>query len=236
MQVQSALLFETPEQIYQRVFREIRPKTAAPGVRVEFRTFANANSFVRLENGVLHVRMADIFEGAPAPIQEALAYLLLGKLYRTPVSPVYALRYRRWLNSGPVRNQLQVVRKVRGRKLLRHPKGETYDLEAIFEELNRRFFRGLMARPALGWSRQASRTMLGHYDPSHHTIILSRILDQPNVPKLAVDYVLYHEMLHLKFPVEHRGPRRCVHTAEFRAAEREFPGLEEAKRILKGLN
>lgn len=235
MQVQSALLFETPEQIYERVFREIRPRTAPPGVRVEFRRFANANSFIRLENGTLFVRMADIFEGAPAPIQEALAYLLLGKLYRKPVPETYSLRYRRWLNSGPVRRQLQVVRKVRGRKMLAAPQGAVYDLEALFDELNLRFFHGLMARPALGWSRQASRTMLGHYDPSHHTIILSRILDQPEVPRIAVEYVLYHEMLHLKFPVEHRGPRRCVHTAEFRAAEREFPGLEEAKRALKAL-
>jgi hypothetical protein len=44
---------------------------------------------------------------------------------------------------------------------------------------------------------------------------------------------MFHEMLHLRFPVEHHGPRRCVHTSEFKAAEKEFPGLKEAKAALK---
>lgn len=235
MQVQSALLFETPEQIWERVFRDLRPRSPLPVIRLEYRQFANANSFARLHDGVLHIRVSDLIEGAPSPIQEALAYVLLSKLFRRQVDRTYALRYRRWLNSRDVRNQLQVVRRVRGRKFVSGPKGECYDLEALFADLNERFFQGLMAAPALGWSRRASRTMLGHYDPSHHAIILSRILDRIQVPKMAVEYVLYHEMLHLKFPVEHRGARRCVHTAEFRRAEGEFPDLKAAKELLKHL-
>jgi hypothetical protein len=92
-----------------------------------------------------------------------------------------------------------------------------------------------MARPDLGWSRQRSRTMLGHYDAAHNTIVLSRVFDQPHVPRLAVDYVMFHEMLHLRYPVEHKGPRRCVHTPEFQAAERQFERLKEAKAALKKL-
>ena len=108
--------------------------------------------------------------------------------------------------------------------------------KAIFDELNVRHFGGLMAVPQLGWSRRPSKTLLGHFDPSHNAIILSRILDRPTVPRLAVEYVLYHEMLHLKHPVEHKGTRRCVHTPEFRADEKLFPHLEEAKRLLRHLS
>jgi hypothetical protein len=90
-----------------------------------------------------------------------------------------------------------------------------------------------MARPLLGWSRQPSRVMLGHYDPSHNAIILSRLLDGAAVSRLAVEYVLFHEMLHLRFPVDHRGARRCVHTPEFKQAEKEFPQLAQAKELLK---
>ena len=57
----------------------------------------------------------------------------------------------------------------------------------------------------------------------------------PNVRRLAVEYVLFHEMLHLRFPVEHHGARRRVHTREFQQAEREFPDLDAAKRGIKGL-
>ncbi len=86
---------------------------------------------------------------------------------------------------------------------MEHPQGRLYDLDQMFEELNFRYFFGLMARPRLGWSPNASRTLLGHYDPSHNAIVLSRILDRSgHVPRLAVEYVLFHEMLHLKHPAE----------------------------------
>ena len=77
--------------------------------------------------------------------------------------------------------------------------------------------------------------MLGHFDPSHNAIIISRILDRPGVPALALEYVMFHEMLHLRYPVEHSGARRRVHTREFRAAEKQFPELVQAKEILKRL-
>src|ERR1035438_8620037 len=37
--------------------------------------------------------------------------------------------------------------------------------------------------------------MLGHFDPSHNAIVISRIFDQPAVPPLALEYVVFHEML-----------------------------------------
>jgi hypothetical protein len=108
-------------------------------------------------------------------------------------------------------------------------------LEEIFERLNRQFFDGLLGMPRLGWSRGTSRSMLGHFDPSHNAIIISRIFDQPGRPPVAVEYVMFHEMLHLRYPVDHHGARRRVHTKEFREAEKEFPQLKEAKEILKRL-
>ena len=77
--------------------------------------------------------------------------------------------------------------------------------------------------------------MLGHFDPSHNAIIISRIFDRPDLPVLALEYVMFHEMLHLRYPVDHSGSRRCVHTKEFRDAEKGFARLKEAKEILKRL-
>lgn len=235
MQVESTLFFETPEEIYTRVFRIVNPRTIPPEIHVEFRRFANANSSIRLENGRIEVKITDLLAVAPAPILEALAYILLSKLYRKPIPQNYNHQYRLYLNRKDVRTSLHSLRQNRGRKFLSGAQGQCYNLDQFFEELNAKHFFGLMARPELGWSRRPSRTMLGHYDPSHHVIILSSILDRPAVPRLAVEYVMFHEMLHLKHPVDHRGARRCVHTPEFRASEKEFPGLAEAKLLLKHL-
>jgi hypothetical protein len=236
MQVEpAATLPETPEEIYARVFSELKPRTPRPEIRVTFCQFANANSFIRLDDGKLQVRITDLLESAPGSVMEALAYILLTKLFRRETPAEYNRRYRQYLNRRDVRKTMHLVRQARGRKFVSGPRGERHDLEALFEDINFRYFHGLMARPLLGWSRQPSRVNLGHYDPSHNAIILSRILDGPHVPKLAAEYVMYHEMLHLRFPVEHRGARRCVHTREFREAEKEFEGLREAKEILKRL-
>ncbi len=80
-----------------------------------------------------------------------------------------------------------------------------------------------------------TRRILGHYDPAHNAIVISRIFDQISVPRYAVEYIVYHEMLHLKHPVRLRGSRRCVHSAEFQAEEKLFPRLDEAEAFLKRL-
>jgi hypothetical protein len=233
--LQSSLFFETPEEIYARVFRALKPRTLVPGLRVEFCRFANADSFIQLKDGTLRVRISDLLEGAPAPVTEALAYILLGKLYRKDVPRVYAHRYRLYLNRRDMRRQAHLVRQIRGRKFISGPQGEHRNLEEIFERLNASFFDGLMGRPQLGWSRHVSRSMLGHFDPSHNAIIVSRIFDRLQAPLLALEYVMFHEMLHLRYPVDHNGARRRVHTREFREAEKKFPQLKEAKEILKKL-
>jgi hypothetical protein len=233
--VQSSLFFETPEEIYARVFRELKPRTPVPELCVEFCRFANADSFIRLESGRLHVRITDLLSGAPAPVMEALAHILLGKLYRKPIARKFNHRYRLYLNRKDVRRQAQLVRRIRGRKFISGPQGEHFNLDEVFERLNARYFDGLMGRPQLGWSRGRSRTMLGHFDPSHNAIIISRILDQKRLPDLALEYVMFHEMLHLQYPVDHAGVRRRVHTREFRDAEKKFPYLKEAKELLKSL-
>jgi hypothetical protein len=233
--LQSSLFFETPVQTYARVFRELKPRTAVPELRVEFCRIANADSFIRLEDGCLHVRISDLLEGAPAPVFEALAFILLGKLYRKPIARMYAHRYRLYLNRRDMRRQANLVRQIRGRKFVSGPQGEFHNLAEIFNRLNAEFFDGLLGCPQLGWSRRPSRGMLGHFDPAHNAIIISRIFDRASVPPIALEYVMFHEMLHLRHPVDHSKARRCVHTREFREAEKKFPKVREAKEIIKRL-
>jgi hypothetical protein len=233
--VASTLFFETPEQIFARVHRELRPRSAVPAIQVIYKPFANADSRVRLENGVITVDIADVLQSAPAPFNEALAHILLSKLYRKTIAAQYNHRYRLFLNRREIRSKIDLVRQVRGRKVHKGPRGMCHNLEVVFEQLNHAHFGGLMARPELGWSHVRSRTRLGHYDPSHHVIMISRIFDDPRVPRMALEYVMFHEMLHLYYPTQHKGMRRCVHTPEFKAHEKRFPGFEEAKAMLKRL-
>lgn len=223
------------QEILQRTYRELRPRAAMPQFHAEFYPFSRVNSTIRLRDGVLHVRISDLLAGAPQNVIEAIAHILLAKIYKKSIATIHSTRYRRYVSSHDISTKAHLLRQMRGRKRIESAQGKVYDLEAIFEELNLRFFHGLMGRPQLTWSRNHARNHLGHYDPAHNAIVVSRVFDHERVPRYAVEYILYHEMLHLKHPVKLRGSRRCVHGPEFQAEERQFPDLKEAKEFLKTL-
>jgi predicted metal-dependent hydrolase len=223
------------KEIFQRKYREIRPGIPFPEIRLEFYPFANVNNTIRMRQGELNVRLSDLLEGAPESVLEAIAHILLAKIYRKPVQPAHLARYRRYVAGHDISAKAHLVRQLRGRKRIDTPQGDVFDLEEIFEDLNRRFFYGLLARPTMTWSKVRSRRSLAHYDPSHNAIVVSRVFDHPLVPRYAVEYIVYHEMLHLKHPVKLRGSRRCVHGKEFQAEEKLFPEVEQAKAFLKTL-
>jgi predicted metal-dependent hydrolase len=222
-------------ELFQQTYTELRPGASLPEFKIEFFAFANVNNTIRLRDGRLLVRLSDLLEGAPETILKAIAHILLAKMYRRPIDRGQAARYRKYVASHEIVRKAHLVRQMRGRKLLLSPRGHFYDLEAIFEDLNRRFFHGLMARPRMSWSQTKTRRILGHYDPAHNAIVISRIFDHPAMPRYVLEYIVYHEMLHLKHPVKLRGSRRCVHSPEFQAEEKLFPGVADANAFLKRL-
>ena len=222
-------------QIFEVEYRELRPRAPLPPLDIRFRRFTSLNTTIRLREGRLLVRLSDLLESAPESVHRAIAHILLAKLYKKPIARTHADRYRRHVSSEAVSRQAEQIRQTRGRKRILSAQGHRWDLDEIFESLNLRFFHGLLGRPILTWSAHAARRMLGHYDAAHNTIVVSRVFDRPDTPRCAVEYLLYHEMLHLKHPVRVHAGRRCVHSREFQAEERLFPELEQAKAYLKRL-
>lgn len=226
---------ESNERIFARVYAEIARPAELPRVDFHVKPYVNTMGKLHLRDGVLTVRISDLVAGAPSTVREALAWILLSKMFRRRVPAHWLLHYRQFMNRRDVRRTHQTVRQARGRKYLSGPQGEFYDLDPLFDRLRDKYFEPLMSKPQLGWSRRPSRTLLGHFDHAHNAIILSRILDRAEVPPLAVEYILFHEMLHLKHPVEHHGSRRRVHTRAFREDEKKFENLAQAKELLRRL-
>jgi hypothetical protein len=220
-------------EIFQAAYRELRPHTSVPPMHIRFYSFVSINNTIRLRQGDLYIRISDLLEGAPDPVLRAIAHILLAKLYRKPVDKALGNRYRRYVGSHDITAKARLVRQMRGRKQIHSASGHHYHLEEIFDDLNHRFFHGLMGRPQLTWSRTHARNRLGHYDSAHNAIVISRVFDHPRVPRFVVEYIMFHEMLHLKHPVKLRGSRRCVHSSEFMAEERVFPELAQAQNFLK---
>jgi hypothetical protein len=221
--------------LFEEAYRELRPQTPLPEFNVRFYPFSSLNNTIRLRQGRILVRLSDLLEGAPQNVLQAILHVLLAKLYRKPIDPAQMARYRKFSGNRTVADKMNLVRQMRGRKAIAGPVGQYFHLDEVFEALNLRFFHGLMARPQMTWSRNRSHRRLGHYDPAHNTIVVSLIFDHPDVPRMAIEYLVFHEMLHLRHPVKMRGSRRCVHSRAFQAEEKTFPQLKEAQAFLKTL-
>ena len=221
--------------IFEQEYRTLRPRAPMPPIAVRFRRFVSLNTTIRLREGKIFVSLSDLLEGAPEPVIHSIAHILLAKLYRKPIEAAHNLRYKRFASSTAVARQTEQIRAARGAKRYFGPEGRFYNLDEVFDTLNLRFFGGLLGRPDLTWSEHHARRSLGHYDAAHNTLVVSRVFDRPSSPRYAIEYLLYHEMLHLKHPVKMRGLRRCVHSREFKADEALFPQLKEAMAFIKRL-
>lgn len=222
-----------PERVFARVFGRLGLNRPVPTFRVEYRAFAGLRSTIHLRDNQAQVRISDLLAEAPPLVLEALAEILLAQVFRCRPSREARECYLAYVFSPTLRRRIDEARRQRGRKQVLPPCGRCFDLEEVFNAVNRRFFRGRLPPLRLGWSRKRSRTVLGHYDAAHRMITISRWLDAPRTPRYLMEYLVFHEVLHMRFPVERRGQRRVVHSRQFRAAEKKFPKYQLARRRLK---
>jgi len=222
-------------ETFQQAYRDLLPGDPMPEFEVRYYRFANINNTIRVRQGRIYARISDLLEGAPAPVLYAILHILIAKLYRRHIDSTHAARYRKFTGSSRMAEKTHLIRQMRGRKRIEGAQGTCYNLDEVFDQLNAQFFHGLMARPQMTWSGKRALRSLGHYDPAHNTIVVSRVFDRPGVPRYAIDYLVYHEMLHLRHPVKLRGSRRVVHPPAFQQEEKLFPQLAEAKQFLKHL-
>jgi predicted metal-dependent hydrolase len=199
---------------------------------VEYHPYAGLTLTIRLREDVAHVRLSDALHDAPPNVVEAAAAILLGRLYRRRAPRELVEAYRAFSYSHEVRDRVHSLRQARGRRASHRPEGAHHDLDAMFNDLNRRYFEAMLPKPTLSWSPRVWRSQLGCFDPALHQIVINRQLDRPNVPRFVVAYVMYHEMLHVKHPMKFARCRRESHGPEFRREEKKFADYATAIRFL----
>jgi hypothetical protein len=185
---------------------------------------------VRLRNGEIFVRISEICREMPRGPHKGLAFILLGKLLRRKIPDGANEVYNKYTRTPAMREKANDNRRARGRKVVTTPKGDAYDLDELWDAMNWQYFRGFLPKPTLTWSAHKTYRILGHHDATHNQITISKSLDSREVPRFVVEYVLYHEMLHVFHPTEHdHNGRRYNHTPKFRADEEKFEHYRRAE-------
>ena len=218
--------------LFVDAFRQLELNHPTPEVEVRFYPYAGLNHTIRSRAGRIHVRISDIFREAPPNVQRALAFILVAKLLRRPTPEVHERIYRDYAFSSQVQRASDIARRLRGRKMISTSRGNYHNLDRLFTRLNRRYFDEALEKPTLTWSQRRTRRILGHHDSAFNTIVISKTLDAPDVPEWFVEYILYHEMLHIKHPARIVKGRRLSHTKAFLAEEERYPLFDEAQEWL----
>ena len=182
------------------------------------------------------LRVQNLFRRAPEPVWCALAAHVRGTdAQASAVLRQYVRRHQ---------HLLKPRRRQRARVL--HPQGRHFDLEAIYQALNREYF-GDQVQARITWGRRPPRRprrsiRFGAYNSGERLIRINPLLDQAFVPRYVVENVVFHEMLHQINPPHRLTARWSIHTPAFRRAERRFPHFEQAEawqhrhmaRLLRG--
>jgi len=222
-------------QIFQRVYTRLGCQGRPPQFAVEFYPYANLMHTIRLKEECACVRLSDVLRGAPLVIFEAAAAILLSRIYRRHAPRELLAAYRRFTAAPHTRRRIAKLRGARGRRVQSSPNGAVYDLAPMFKKLNKVYFGGRLHRPRLGWSERTWRTQFGCFDPALDQIVMNRWLDRPIVPLFAVEYVLFHEMLHVKHPLRAAACGIEAHSREFRDEEKRYAHYERARKFLDRL-
>jgi len=221
--------------LFQRVYTRLGCEGRPPRFHVEFYPYTNLVLTIRRREEAVYARFADLMRQCSLPVLEGAAALLLSRIYRRKAAKKLVQPYLDYTRSQRTRQRIQRMRKTRVRPAATNPRGRHFDLSGMFDSLNGKFFGGNLARPHLGWSTRSWRRQFGCYDPGPNQILLNRRMDHPAVPQFVVEYVLYHEMLHVKHPTRRSGCSLVSHSREFRAEEKLFPEFDRARRFLDRL-
>jgi hypothetical protein len=231
----NASLVPGGEAILRRMFTRIGCEGRPPHFQVEFYPYSSLTLTIRRRDEAVYVRFSDLLQRAPMQVLEGAAVLLLARVYRRRAPRTLVEPYLRYARSQRTRGRIARMRSRRVRPVSTLPQGRHFDLHALFDRLNREYFAGALARPRIGWSKRSWRRQFGCYDPGPNQIVLNRRMDGPGIPQFVVEYVLFHEMLHVKHPTRRSGCTLVSHSREFRGEEQRFAGFAMARKYLDRL-
>jgi len=114
--------------------------------------------------------------------------------------------------------------------------GRFFNLRAIFDKINGRYFANRLKGYTITWGRRRKERpkeyfVFGTIQEEDRMIRIHPMLDASFVPAWFLEYVIYHEMLHAFVPDEYtKGGRRMVHTEAFNKREQKFPHYRKSKK------
>src|SRR5437588_12315271 len=133
--------------LFQRMFTRLGCDGRPPRFRVEFYPYSSLVLTIRRREEVVCVRFSDLLRRAPLAVLEGAAALLLARVYRRKAPASLVEPYLEYARSGRTRRRMNRMRFQRVRPRHSSAQGQHFDLNKLFDELNAKYFAGVLLKP-----------------------------------------------------------------------------------------
>ena len=170
------------------------------------------------------------FENAPEAIKRALIdWTMLATMRRSSRSTEHA-KHRKMLECSiwnyAAECGVSTHKTIDTRRTQYNTAGRHYDLHEVFDTLNTAYFNGRL-HSFIRWgnsTRRSYQTSCIDKQGQHHNLItIAKLYNRENVPRFAIEGIVYHEMLHIAIPPYKKNNRNVIHGPDYKKAERTFP-------------
>ena len=100
-----ALETQQIKEVYEEAFRYFDAQRAMPKFHVSHYPYIGINHTIRIRDGEIYVRIADVCRDMPLEPHQGLAYILLGKLLRRKIPDWAKDVYNEYSRSEELRDQ-----------------------------------------------------------------------------------------------------------------------------------
>jgi hypothetical protein len=111
--------------------------------------------------------------------------------------------------------------------------GMVFDLQEVFDFVNSTYFSGTVAS-YIRWNKNRGRSyqtsFIDTQGNKHNLISIAQMYNRPDVPRFAIESIVYHEMLHIAIPPYKRNFKNVIHGREFKRAEQSFPYFKQWRK------
>ncbi|MBM9501742.1 M48 family metallopeptidase [Leptospira sp. 201903071] len=196
-------------------------------VRYKFYPYANLGSAIRISSGVLEFKIHSSYLESDS--LEAVIELLLYKLLKLPIPKSIEEKIQSFYEL----HSKQKSEKNKRKKRIESSDSKNAILKDILSRINETYLGIDLSDIEIYWGKGSSKTRLGHFDPSHKMIVINPILGKEVVPTFVLEYIVFHELLHVYIPATRKNGKNVIHGKEFRSLEKKYPDYLRANQWLK---
>ncbi|MDR1404792.1 MAG: hypothetical protein LBJ20_04410 [Candidatus Methanoplasma sp.] len=222
-------------QTDERLFEIVSPAVSENGLNLRSAVFCARKEFQiswKKSGTDIDLSVSDYLTGAPDEALRDFSFAVAGTVAGR--KPQYGSTYLGWIKSDEfiIGNRKTYLK--RSKNLIRESMGKERDLT---ESLDRLLDSGLLDPCCIdnsffSWTRNPNLRKIGFCSPVMRVVGISSALDDVSVPEYVLDYVVYHESLHL---AQGYMPGKRAHDCVFRTNERKYPMYREAENYLRTL-